>query len=159
MEDAGIAIKKKPGAKDSAKRKKLISIGVLVVGLITLVVGAVFLVLNLTKGEVVADGDYLVSAGEWVLGGETNCPQNEENNCSPDVVWKFTEIGKGVLTTDGHQHDYDFIWAIEDGKLLIETAWLYDLENAYEYELDKDSGKLKLADENGEYEFVALSDL
>ena len=115
----------------------------LVVGVITLVVGVVFLVINLMKASQAADGDYLVAADSWVLeDGE-------------GVIWDFAEIGKGTLTTNNHQNDYDFIWALEDKKLKIETNWLYDLENEYEYELDQSSGVLTLRADDKTYKFLA----
>lgn len=129
--------------KNPAKKKKVISISVLAIGLVVLVVGIVFLVLNIIKTNKAADGDYLVSAENWVL-------ENGEG-----VVWDFTEIGKGTLTTNNHKNDYDFLWAIEEDKLLIETDWLYDLENKYTYTLDQGAGVLTLTDENGEvYKFT-----
>ena len=125
-----------------SKRRKIIAIGAMVVGLIMLVVGVTILVLNLAKMNQAADGDYLVSAGDWVLEGEEG------------VVWDFTEVGKGKLTTNGHLNDYDFIWAIEDGKLLIETDWLYTLENEYEYDLDQGAGVLTLTAGDETYQFT-----
>lgn len=129
-------------AQSPAKKRKNISIAVLVIGLIALVVGIVFLVINLIAAARGADGEYLVSAGEWTLEDESG------------VVWKFTEIGKGTLTTNNHTNDYDFIWALEDGKMLIETDWLYDLKNEYEYSLDQNSGVLTLKDGDKTYKFV-----
>lgn len=130
--------------KNPLQKKKIISIGVLAVGLIVLVVGVVFLVLNLIQSARAADGDYLVATESWTLED------------APGVVWDFTEIGKGTLTTNNHENDYDFIWAIEDDKLLIETDWLYNLENEYAYKLDQGAGVLTLTDENGEeYKFAA----
>lgn len=129
-------------AQSSTKKRKNISIAVLAIGLITLVVGVVFLVINLITATRGADGEYLVSAGEWTLEDESG------------VVWKFTEIGKGTLTTNNHTNDYDFIWALEDGKMRIETDWLYDLENEYEYSLDQNSGVLTLKDGDKTYKFV-----
>ena len=129
--------------KNPEKKKKIISIGVLIVGLIMLIVGVAFLVLNLMKMNQAADGDYLVSAGDWVLEGEEG------------VIWDFTEVGKGKLTTNGHLNDYDFSWAIEDGKLLIETDWLYTLENEYEYSLDQGAGVLTLTADDATYKFTA----
>ena len=129
-------------AQNPAKKRKNISIAVLVIGLIALVVGIVFLVINLIAAARGADGEYLVSTGEWSL-------ENEDG-----VIWKFTEIGKGTLTTNNHTNDYDFIWAIEDGKLLIETDWLYNLENEYEYSLDKKTGVLTLKNGDEAYKFV-----
>ncbi len=150
------------------KKKKIIFMSVFAVGLATLIAGAVFLVLNLTRKADVADGEYLVSVGKWVLADEIpirNCTDNyPDSNCGPEegeatvttdrVVWDFKEIGKGTLTTNAHENDYDFIWAIEDGKLKIETKWLYDLENEYDYKLDQDKGELVLSADGEEHKFV-----
>ena len=138
----------KGAKKGSRKKKKIACIAVFVVGTIMLVVGIVFLVLSILKGNAVADGEYLVAADNWVL---TDCGKDD---CDK-VVWDFTEIGKGTLTTDGGEHNYDFEWAIEDGKLLIQTDWLYEMDNEYEYSLDQSNGVLTLKDDAGEYQFTA----
>lgn len=129
--------------RDKAKQKKIISLTVFIVGMIMLVVGIVFLVLNLTRGTAVADGEYLTSVENWQLED------------SDRVIWDFTEIGKGTLTTNTHTNDYDFIWAIEDGKLKIETNWLYELENEYDYSLDQNAGILTLTSGDNTYKFIA----
>ena len=126
------------------KKKKILFMSVFVVGLMTLIAGTVFLVLNLTRGTEVADGEYLVSVDRWVLADSED-----------KVEWKFTEIGKGSLTTNAHTNDYDFIWALEDNKLKIETDWLYDLENEYNYSLNQDTGELILSADDVEYRFVS----
>ncbi len=131
--------KKTDKVRDPRKKKKILSIGVFVLGMIMLVVGIVFLVLNVLKGNAVADGEYLVAAENWVL---TDCG---DEDCDK-VIWDFTEIGKGSLTTDGGEHNYDFKWAIKDGKLDIQTDWLYELNNEYEYSLDQSNGVLTLRD-------------
>lgn len=148
MENADYKPKKTKKIKDPFKKKKIACIATLVVGIIALVVGAVFLVLSLNRGASVADGEYLVAADSWAL---TDCG---ENDCDK-VVWDFTEIGRGSLTTDGGEHNYDFIWAIEDGRLLIETDWLYEMENEYEYSLDQGNGVLTLKAGDSEYQFTA----
>lgn len=125
--------------------KNLVGIIVMLVGILTLIAGlAFFLVKILTKPDVL-DGDFLVSVGEWRLETDTNCA--DEANCEDNsgVIWNFTEIGKGTLTTNNHLNDYDFIWAIENGKLKIETSWLYNLNDEYEYKID--NNKLILNDE------------
>lgn len=127
------------------KKKKIISIIVFIIGLATLITGVVFLVLDLTRKPAVSDGEYLVSVGKWALTSDES------------VVWSFTEIGKGSLTTNAHVNDYDFIWAIEDGKLKIETKWLYDLQNEYTYSIDKSYNTLTLEDEEGSVTFTAAS--
>ena len=117
-------------AKKGAKDKKAIVI--FVVGLAVLVGGLAFLIYKLVAGPSKADAEFLVSSGEWV----------EEDD--PSVIWKFTEVGKGTLTTDGHQTDYDFIWSLDDGKIKMETAWLYDIEDEFEYSLDQGSKTLTI---------------
>lgn len=117
----------------------------------------------------VQDGDFLVEKKTWILDDTNgsnlatdqtmaNCTNdNQEANCitAAGVIWEFSEIGKGTLTTNNHLNDYDFIWAIENGKLKIETSWLYLMENEYDYELDQGAGRLKLSDDNGTYYFIA----
>ena len=125
------------------KKKKIIFISVFAVGLATLIAGAVFLILNLTRGADVADGEYLISVEKWVLSD------------SDRVEWKFTEIGKGTLTTNAYENDYDFLWSLEDGKMKVETDWLYDLENEYDYKLDQNAGELILSADGEEHRFVA----
>lgn len=125
------------------KKKKIFSISALAIGLITLVVGVVILVLTLNKGPEIQDGEYLVAQESWKLAD------------SDKVVWDFTEIGKGILTTNGHENNYDFKWAIEDGKLKIETDWLYTLNNDYDYTLNQSAGELVLTADGKEYRFVA----
>lgn len=122
---------------------KVSSIIVSVVGFLMLIAGIVFLVINLNRGPLVSDGEFLVSGGKWVLDGEEG------------VVWTFSEIGKGTLTTNGHENDYDFIWAIKDGRILIETDWLYKLENEYEYTLDRNEKVLVLKDGETESRLIA----
>ena len=122
--------------------KKRISIITLIIGIIALVAGAIFLIIRLTSGAGVADGEYLISVGKWTKEG------------SPSVVWDFTEIGKGTLTTNNHINDYDFTWAIEDGKLQIQTEWLYTMDDAYEYSLDQNSKTLTLVDGDETIQFV-----
>ena len=116
----------------------------MIIGLITLVVGVVFLIVRLTAGPSVADGEYLVSVGEWTEQGE------------PGIVWNFTEIGKGTLTTNNHTNDYDFVWALEDGKLKINTEWLYTLNNEFDYVRDQGSNILTLTSGDETFTFVPV---
>ena len=151
--------------------KKRISLIVLIIGLITLVVGVVFLIVRLTAKPGVADGEYLVSVGEWKEKGD-HCDQAkcaEGTKClGPDgepamlcndtgVIWNFTEIGKGTLTTNNHTNDYDFTWALEDGKLKIDTEWLYTLNNEFDYTLDQNENMLTLVNGDEEIIFVPVA--
>ena len=90
-------------------------------GIVTLVVGLVLLVVKIVTMPRMDDAEFLISAGEWVREDK------------PNVIWDFTEVGKGKLSTDGHLNNYDFKWSLEDGKLKIETAWLYDLSDEFNY--------------------------
>ena len=125
--------------------KKRVSLIVMIIGLITLIVGVVFLIVRLTARPSVADGEYLVSVGEWTEQGE------------PGIVWNFTEIGKGTLTTNNHTNDYDFVWALEDGKLKIDTEWLYTLNDEFDYTLDQNGNMLTLTNGNEEIIFAPVA--
>ena len=156
------------------EKKKRFAFIVFIIGILVLVFGLVLILLKLVNiDDRMQDGEYLVEKKEWALvhtsttdepwstGTEfiTNCGSGGvETNCRDEVevIWQFTEIGKGTLTTNDHLNDYDFIWALEDGKLKIETSWLYPLENEYEYELNQESGLLKLADGEKFYYFTAI---
>ena len=124
--------------------KKRVSLIVLIIGLLTLIAGVFFLIVRLTAGPSVADGEYLVSVGEWKEKDE------------PSVIWNFKEIGKGTLTTNNHTNDYDFVWALEDGKLKINTEWLYTLNNEFDYALDQGSNILTLTSGDETFTFVPV---
>ena len=130
--------------KSRVPRKKGVSkksIVVFVVGLIALITGATMLIIKLVGQPALADAEFLVSGGVLVREDE------------PSVVWDFTEVGKGKLTTDGGQTTYDFIWAIEGSKLKIETEWLETLNDEFEYELDQNAKTLKLKNDQTEVMF------
>lgn len=129
-------------------KKKLVSIIILILGIITLVVGVVFLVIRLNSIPAVSDAEYLTEIGTWEREPSV-CPESEpqRDDCGMSgVIWTFTEIGKGTLTTNNHINDYNFTWAIEDDRLKIKTDWLYEMNDEYEYELDQQSDKLTLND-------------
>ena len=123
-------------------RRKITSIVIFVLGLATLVFGVVFLVLNLLKVPGTRDAEYLVEVGLWKRSDE------------PSVKWNFEEIGKGTLTTNSYLNEYDFIWAIEDETLKIETDWLYDIDDEYSYKIDQGSNTLTLTSEAETIVFV-----
>ena len=106
--------------------KKIVGICIFSVGLLTLIGGVVFLVMTLLKEPEPRDAERLVEVGAW---------QREDE---PGVIWNFTDIGKGTLTTNNHINDYDFIWSAEGRTLKIETAWLYDINDEYSFSLEGD---------------------
>jgi len=132
--------------KKTASRKQKCGIITLIVGLVALIAGVVFLLINLMKAPVVRDADYLVQVGAWQMKDQ------------PSVEWKFTETGKGTLTTNSHINDYDFIWAIDGDTLKIETAWLYMLNDEYDYKLDQGQKTLTLTSGEDIYTFVPATD-
>ncbi len=122
----------------STPKKRTFSIIVFALGLATLIAGIVILVLNLLARPATLDAEYLVSTGSWSISNE------------PSVIWSFTEVGKGTLTTNNHTNDYNFLWSIEGDKITIETDWLYTLDNTYRYKLDQQAGVLTLYTDNDE---------
>ena len=144
-------------------KKRIVSIVVLMIGLITFVIGAVFLLLRLTEKPAISDGEYLMSVKNWVLEEDNNCGlieqanSEEKANCEDGarVVWQFIDVGKGVLTTNNHLNDYSFNWILQEKRMLVQTDWLYKLNNEYEYTLNQNEGILILSDNDNEYRFVA----
>ena len=127
--------------------KQKFSLIVFIIGMVTLIAGAVALVLSFVIKPDMRDAEYLVEMGEWV----------EQDKGS--VIWKFTEVGKGTLTTNNHTNDFDFIWAIEGDTLKIETKWLTDINDEYTYKINQGEKKLTLTSGETEYVFLANVDL
>lgn len=128
----------------SARFKVLVPIFVVSMGV--LVFGVTFFLINVFSRLKVRDADFLVSASDWV------------REDTEGVVWRFTEIGKGELTTNNGLNTYDFIWAIQGNELKIETDWLYKLNNNYEYKLNQDTRTLVLSSGEGEVVFISEAD-
>lgn len=137
------SIKSKPKAKSS--KKKAWGIAIFVLGFLALAGGVTFLVISLLRGPGVRDAEFLVQIGTW------------EREDEPTVIWNFTEIGKGTLTTNSHTNDYNFIWRIDGDTLKIETNWLYDLNDEYTYKLDQGKKTLTLTSASGDINFVPAS--
>lgn len=128
--------------KSKPKRKK-VGLIVFFVGVTVLVAGLVFFLISIFAKPGLRDAEYLVEVGKWVRDDE------------PGVIWNFTEVGKGKLTTNNYTNEYDFIWAIENDKLKIETEWLYTLNDEYEYLLDQNAKSLIIKSGEKTIEFVA----
>lgn len=139
------AIKPEPKVKKKSNKKRVWGIVIFVFGLLVLAAGVTFLLFNLLKGPNVRDAEYLVEIGAW------------EREDEPTVIWNFTEIGKGTLTTNFRINDYDFIWRIDGDTLKIETDWLYDLNDEYTYKLDQGKNTLTLTSASGDINFVPAS--
>lgn len=118
------------------------------VGLVALIAGVAVLIMNLTTGPAKRDAEYLVEQWAFMREGE------------PGVYWHFTEVGEGYLTTDGYDSVYDFSWAIKDGRLLMETDWLYQLNDEFNYTIDQEAGTMTLvrADSNVEIVYLAVTE-
>ncbi|MBQ6128019.1 hypothetical protein IJQ51_01920 [Candidatus Saccharibacteria bacterium] len=110
--------------EEEKPKKKVLPIVAFAIGLVALLAGVILLALKLNANSIASDAERLVEIGAFMKEDEAG------------VIWQFTEIGKGKLTTNNHVNDYDFIWAIEGGKLKIETDWLYELEDEFDYEID-----------------------
>lgn len=105
-------------------------------------VGGGLVAYKFIKGPNIEDANFLVEVGMWT--------EQDDNT----VIWNFTEIGKGTLTTNAHINDYDFIWAIEGKDLKIETSWLYALNDNFSYKLDQGKKTLTLTRDDEIYTFV-----
>ncbi len=117
--------------RPSAKFRK-VSFAVFFVGLLAGAAGAGFLAYRLTRPSTVSDAEFLVSVGTW------------QRTDVPSVIWQFTDLGHGLLTTNSGDNEYAFTWSLTDGQLKIDTAWLYTLNDAYAYSLDQSASTLTL---------------
>lgn len=127
-------------ARENEKKGGRKGVLALAVGAAVCIAGLIFMLVQLFAEPGLADAEFLVSSGSWVREDE------------PSVIWNFTEVGKGQLTTNSHKNDYDFIWAISGDKLQVETEWLYTFSNEFLYKLDQEAKTLTLSD--GEKEIV-----
>lgn len=125
--------KTKRSAQPERKMQKS-GLVMLIVGLVVLVAGLAWMLVKLPHGAGLRDAEYLVEVGTWV------------REDAPGVVWEFTEVGNGRLTTNDGLNTYDFIWALEGSELRIETDWLYTLGDSYIYQLDQGTERLVLND-------------
>jgi hypothetical protein len=124
--------------KPKKNTKKRVGIAIFVIGMLSLVAGIVLMLVNLLAKPAVRDADFIVGVGTW------------EREDAPGVIWDFTEICKGKLTTNNHKNDYDFIWVLDAKTLKIETSWLYEINNEYNYTLNQDDKILTLSIGEGE---------
>lgn len=134
----------KPKKSSSTKKRGVnkLSISVFILGIITLIVGGVFLIVKLTADPGVEDAEFLISNKSWVREDQ------------PSVVWDFTEIGKGTLTTDNHLNNYEFQWEIDRDKLKIVTSWFYDLSDEFDYKLDQGTKTLTIENQEKDIKVV-----
>ena len=110
---------------------------VLAAGVALLIAGAALFVVKMISGAALRDANTLIEVGTW---------QRED---APEVIWTFTEMGKGTLTSNGHQNDYDFLWRIDGDTLKLEIKWLYDVEDEYTYRLKDKVLSLKRVNSEG----------
>ncbi len=123
----------------SPKKAKLIAgITTAVLGAGALAASLTFFIIDMNSKPGMRDAEFLVEKGTWVMQSDT-----------PEVIWNFTEIGKGTLTTNNHIDDHEFKWSIENGKLKIETEWLYTLYDELAYTLDQKAQTLEVQREDG----------
>ena len=142
---------KKPKAKKTKKNKpekvrsKKLAIAIFVIGIIVLVAGLIVLVVKKTAQPLLDDAEFLITTGQWVREDQ------------PEVIWDFTEVGKGTLTTDAHQNDYNFTWKLDNSKITMETDWLYSFYDTFEYVINQNEKTLtiKNADKDIEIKFIA----
>ena len=126
-------------------KKQKISIITFIIGIILAIAGAVVLVVNIMNKNTTDSAEFLVATGAW------------QRQDQPEVIWNFTEIGKGSLTSNNHTNDYDFVWMLDGDKIKIKTNWLYEKEDEFTYYIDQGAKTLTLKSDNEEYIFKAAN--
>ena len=154
----------------SPKKAKLIAgITTAVLGAGALAASLTFFIIDMNSKPAMRDAEFLVEKGTWVMqpdtqnSAPTDCVSSEnDESIDPEpfdcltpaseeekVIWNFTEIGKGTLTTNNHIDDHEFKWSIEDDKLKVETDWLYTLYDEFTYSLDQNTQTFEIQKEDG----------
>lgn len=140
-------VREKSLSKKKSKKPLIIS---LIVAGILVAAGAVyyFVLRDTTPKIVLSDTEFLVSVESW------------EKVDAPTVIWVFKGDGKGELTTNKSNY-YETSWSLSGANpevLKISTAWLYELNDSFEFLLNRDEKSFtvkNLADET-ESTFVPL---
>lgn len=115
-------------------KKKLIVIFSAIFAFLAVTFGAFFitrLIMEKESAEKISDADFLVSKHVWKKVGTEN------------VIWTFESDGSCKISTNGTE-TFDCDWNFSDEKLHIKTAWLYELDDTFEFSLDKDAGTFKV---------------
>ncbi|MBR2586847.1 hypothetical protein IKE71_00515 [Candidatus Saccharibacteria bacterium] len=145
-------VEKKKGKKHLSSNAKLgIIISAIVAVVTAVVLVLVFVVFRKEEPEVALSERELLIAHAW------------EKEGAPTVIWTFRKDGTGELTTNKSNY-YDMKWNLEQEegansfKLKITTDWLYELEDDFLLEFDRENDKLMLKNlaDDGESTFVAL---
>ena len=119
---------KKPKSLDKKPKKPLIIVLISFFSL-ALIAGGVFCYFKfLRKSPEILKNDveFLTEVDAW------------EKTGAPTVIWSFKPDGTGELTTNKENY-YPLKWYLSNGKLEIDTSWLYELSDAFEISLDRTS--------------------
>ena len=112
-------------------KKKLILIFGSIFFLIAVTAGSFFLTKFIDESDPkkkMSDADLLVSTNSWTKSGEDT------------VIWSFKPDATCRLTTNGTEY-FDCTWYLEDGILGIKTSWLIDLEDEFDFRMNRDSSE------------------
>jgi len=111
------------------KSKKPLVIVLVVLFSLALIAGGIFYYFKFLRKspEIVKnDVEFLTEVDAWEKSG------------APTVIWSFKPDGTGELTTNKENY-YSLKWYLSDGKLEIDTSWLYELSDSFEITLDRAS--------------------
>lgn len=138
----------KPEKKVHRPLSKKAKIIIIVLCVLVLLAGAgvlvYFLLLNKPEPEVVlTDAEYLAKVESW------------EKEGAPTVIWTFRDNQVGEITTNKINY-YDTKWALEEEgtKLHILTGWLYELNDRFEFSLDRENNSFTVKNLTDETESV-----
>lgn len=132
--------------KDKKTKLTLIIIAAVVSALIIAGVCVYFFVLKKPEPEVVlTDAQYVIKTGSW------------EKQDSPTVIWTFRADGTGEVTTNKSNY-YNTTWELTEDEsaqtLSITTDWLYELNDSFEFALDRETNSFTVKNKSDETESV-----
>ena len=127
------------------KSKKPLIIAIVSV-LVLAVVGALiyfFIIKKPQEKTIVPDASCLAEVESW------------EKQGSPSVIWVFRPDGTGEITTNKNNY-YDMTWTLKGDVLSVNTKWFYELNDSFDFNLDRENKSFSVKNHSDEKESVFL---
>ncbi|MBR3204184.1 hypothetical protein IKF81_00680 [Candidatus Saccharibacteria bacterium] len=114
-------------SEEKKKSKKPLIISLIIIALVLAAGGASYYFFFRKKSPLIlsSESEYLIETKSW------------EKVDAPSVIWTFNEQGKGEITTNKSNY-YEMEWELSDKTLKIDTNWLYELNDSFDFFLNRE---------------------
>lgn len=137
-------MKEKQSLSNKKSKKPLI---IAIVSVLILSVAGVlvyyFILKKPQEKVIVPDASFLAEVESW------------EKQGSPSVIWVFRPDGTGEITTNKNNY-YDMTWTLKGNVLSVNTKWFYELNDSFDFNLDRENKSFSVKNHSDEKESVFL---